>query len=463
MIYPLPTDFVDRIQLQYPNDFALFLNALELPNSLSLRINSEKYSQPIHLEQVPWNPHGYYTPADSVFGLDPLWHAGAYYVQEASSMFLYELLRQHAPALHEPLVLDLCAAPGGKSTLLAEFFLPLNGWVVANEVIPNRLSILKENLTRWGLPNVCTTPFKPRFWSQFQNLFDLVLVDAPCSGEGLFRKDPKARLEWSNQGSYDCSVRQKDILDEVIPSIKDQGLLIYSTCTFNPLENEGILEYLSKTYSLDWLSIQLPLNSPVTPVGNGYAFLPHKVKGEGFFIAVARVTRKQPDMSRTFKTKAMTHNSALKELPHPNWFEPANQASIKLLEPHTGYLFCPQLAKHYPILHSFLPWDRILQPITQLKGKNWAPVPESGTLLPAFKKNHVRMEVDLQQALKFIAKGDPNVSPPRKDYFVLSFKGVDLGWIKALGNRNNNLYPLKMKLKSSKWVDPKRLPQSYFS
>jgi 16S rRNA C967 or C1407 C5-methylase (RsmB/RsmF family) len=219
--------------------------------------------------------------------MDPLFHAGAYYAQEASSMFLEQILLQHRDKIgtEEPLVLDLCASPGGKSTLLASF-LKGGGWLVANEVMKSRVGILNENLSKWGIPNVTVTQNDPKDFGRLTGLFDIIVIDAPCSGEGMFRKDDKAIEDWSLNNVQLCCERQKRIVSDVYPALKEGGLLIYSTCTYNEEEDEKNVKWISEELGADILSVQTEANWSITENPLGYHFYPHKTKGEGFFIAV---------------------------------------------------------------------------------------------------------------------------------------------------------------------------------
>ncbi len=242
---------------------------------------------------VPWNSNGYYLDQRPSFTADPLLHAGAYYVQEASSMFLEEALKQAAD-LSAPLkLLDLCAAPGGKSTLV-QSLISESGLLISNEVIKTRVNILTENMIKWGAPNVIVTNNDPRDFQQLDEYFDVIIVDAPCSGSGLFRKDPAAVTEWSEQSVQLCSLRQQRILSDILPSLKPGGLLIYSTCSYSTAEDEQVADWLIEENHLSGVSLTIPAEWNVvesaSPLHNapGYRFYPDQVRGEGFYIALFR-------------------------------------------------------------------------------------------------------------------------------------------------------------------------------
>jgi 16S rRNA C967 or C1407 C5-methylase (RsmB/RsmF family) len=260
----------------------------------SIRINPAKMPADLFSKHfgaataVPWNSDGYYLKERPAFTLDPLLHAGAYYVQEASSMFVAEAMRQCCDLTQPIKVLDLCAAPGGKSTLL-QSILPEGSLLVSNEVIKARVNILAENITKWGAPNVVVTNNDPQHFQRLPGFFDVIVVDAPCSGSGLFRRDPAAIGEWSENNVALCSQRQQRILADVLPALKEGGILIYATCSYSRQEDEDIIEWLADCEQMDSIALELQPQWGITQTGTrnaaGYRFFPDKVQGEGFFIA----------------------------------------------------------------------------------------------------------------------------------------------------------------------------------
>jgi 16S rRNA C967 or C1407 C5-methylase (RsmB/RsmF family) len=235
----LPLDFKQRMQAQLGAvNFALFEESLNAPTPVSIRLNPTKLKKELPLEKVAWAEQGYYLKERPLFVADPLWHAGAYYVQEASSMALEQAFKKIKELNNGQLsLLDLCAAPGGKSTHIASL-LNENDVLVSNEVIRTRVPVLNENLTKWGFPNIIITNSDSKDFEHCGEVFDVIVVDAPCSGEGLFRKDENAVNEWSTANAEMCSLRQKRIVDQIINCLKPGGFIIYSTCTYNPNENE---------------------------------------------------------------------------------------------------------------------------------------------------------------------------------------------------------------------------------
>ncbi|MCC6726047.1 MAG: RsmB/NOP family class I SAM-dependent RNA methyltransferase, partial [Saprospiraceae bacterium] len=290
----LPAPFLERMKAELGNDFSAFLASLEQIPPVSLRLNPSKPASDFERsEPIPWHPDGRYLPERLVFTTDPRFQGGAYYVQEASSMLLYEALRQ-TMGIGQPLrVLDLCAAPGGKSTLLLSA-IGQDGFLLANEVIQSRIAPLKMNLEKWGHVNMAVSNHDPADFGQLEGFFDVVLVDAPCSGEGLFRKDDDASSHWSESNVEICASRQQRILAEAKGLVRQGGVLLYSTCTFNTLENERNVNWLLENGGFAEEKLDLPANWGISEEKLGYQCYPHKVRGEGFFFACLRKTVEQP-------------------------------------------------------------------------------------------------------------------------------------------------------------------------
>ena len=281
----LPPSFVEDMRALMP-DANDFLAALQTEQPVSIRLNSLKLDTSTHPEsyifpasypaalrgqgevrlpqdsvRVPWCESGYYLPNRPAFTFDPLFHAGGYYVQEAASMFLEQAMRRSVGAPCR--MLDLCAAPGGKSSL-ASTLLPKGSLLVANEVIRQRSQILAENLTKWGCPNTIVTNSDPADFGQLDNFFDVLLTDVPCSGEGMFRKDPVAVSEWSPQNVELCYQRQRRILSDVWPSLKPGGIAIYSTCTYNVHEDEENIAWICQELGAEVLEVPVSADWGIT-------------------------------------------------------------------------------------------------------------------------------------------------------------------------------------------------------
>ena len=298
----LPSDFSQRThELLGDNDYRQLEDALQDEAPVSIRVNSAKCDREVKGERVPWSANGIYLAERPTFTFDPLFHAGCYYVQEASSMFVEQVLKTYVSS---PVVmLDLCAAPGGKSTA-ARAVLPDGSLLVANEVMRNRVQILAENLIKWGNTEVVVTNNDPSDFAALPGMFDVVLTDVPCSGEGMFRKDAVAVEEWSADNVQICRQRQRRILADVWTALKPGGLLIYSTCTYNREEDEDNVAWIARELGAEVLEV--PVRPEWNITGNlteadfpVYRFLPHKTKGEGFFLAVLRKDTEGGEEERT--------------------------------------------------------------------------------------------------------------------------------------------------------------------
>ena len=276
--------------------FQRYLQSFDDEPPVSIRLNplkvpASRYTVPGG-EPVPWCPGAFWLPRRPNFTMDPLLHAGCYYVQEAASMFLDEVLRQHLPS-HPVHALDLCAAPGGKSTLMAAA-MPPGSTIYSNEPIPRRAAILLENVTKWGHPRHVVTSNYPPDYSASKFCFDVILCDVPCSGEGMFRKDPATISQWSTQNVQRCAQLQRDIVSHAWKCLQHGGLLIYSTCTFNTKENEENVRWMTSQLGAQMLHVSIPAEWSITgsllpgfhePV---YRFIPGITRSEGLFIAVMR-------------------------------------------------------------------------------------------------------------------------------------------------------------------------------
>ena len=282
----LPEEFLNRIQLQLGEEFPAFLESLERPRAVALRFNplkGEMPKLPFVQESVSWEPMGYYYDPESRPGLHPYHEAGVYYLQEASAMAPVTLLD---PQPGER-VCDLCAAPGGKTTQIAGR-LAGEGFLLCNEINPKRAKILSRNMERLGVANALVTNEHPQTLAdRLPGYFDRVLIDAPCSGEGMFRKEEAAVTDWSQQTVEMCARRQAEILHSGAQLVRPGGRLVYSTCTFAPEENEqAVTRFLQTHPDFEQEAVDAPW---FTPCGNGmFRLWPHKLRGEGHFAAVLR-------------------------------------------------------------------------------------------------------------------------------------------------------------------------------
>ena len=333
----LPLQFTEYTrQLMGAERFGRYLESFEEPAPVSIRLNPKKMSEGrgqrlevIDGEPVAWCREGYYLKQRPNFTMDPLFHAGCYYVQEAASMFLDEVLRQmhnayvnHQPSAIRPLAaLDLCAAPGGKSTLLRSA-LPADCVLYSNEPIRNRASILLENVTKWGYENHLVTNCYPRDYRKAKMKFDLILCDVPCSGEGMFRKDESTIREWSPQQVEKCWQLQREIVSDAWACLNEGGFLIYSTCTFNTKENEENIRWILNEYDAEVLKVEIKPEWNVTgsllegfqePV---YRFIPGISRSEGLFVCVLRKRGVAAHSQRHYGSSPTTLRLVMREHSH---------------------------------------------------------------------------------------------------------------------------------------------------
>lgn len=423
--------------------------------------------------QVPWSSEGFYLDERLTFTFDPLFHAGCYYVQEASSMFVEQVLRQYI--IGPVKMLDLCAAPGGKSTH-ARSVLPEGSLLVANEVIRNRSQILAENLTKWGHPDVVVTNNDPADFSALQSFFDVVLTDVPCSGEGMFRKDPVAVEEWSPENVEICWQRQRRIIGDIWNTLKPGGILIYSTCTFNTKEDEENARWLQQEYGGEPLTVQVQENWNIignllsvkcdsskysTPV---YHFFPHKTKGEGFFLAAFRKpeTEEEIQVSSFMNEKA----SGKKDKKGGGVSSPVSKEHLNVAKSWLNtenldkYILSAEgtniraFSRHYT--DELMAMKQCLKIVSagvgigEVKGKDLIPnhaLAMCSSLL--CREAFATEEISYEQAIAYLRKEAITLSATApRGYVLLTYRHIPLGFVKNIGNRANNLYPQEWRIRS---------------
>jgi 16S rRNA C967 or C1407 C5-methylase (RsmB/RsmF family)/NOL1/NOP2/fmu family ribosome biogenesis protein len=436
----LPTTFIQRIINEFGADSGAFLDSLHSKGSVSIRINPLKGYKPQELEQVPWCSEGYYLNERPVFTLDPLFHAGAYYVQEASSMFLGEVVRQ-TNDISKPLkVLDLCGAPGGKSTHLLSL-LSNDSLLVSNEVIRSRAKILAENITKWGCPNVIVSNNDPSDFQQFTGFFDLLVIDAPCSGEGMFRKDGQAIEEWSEANVALCAARQRRIVADVWDALKPGGVLIYSTCTYNRSENEENLLWMIEELGATPLTIDISGFQDISPSSDvpGYHFFPHKAKGEGFFISALRKNEGLFFKPSKLKKKPMPFVSAQYKKFFSEWIIRPDNYDIWDFQ-NKALAFPKQWTSQWLSLIDKLSIVQGGTELGEVKARNVVPSHPLIVSTILDRKNFQNEELDLKRALQFLRKEElkPLSDEP---YLLAEYQHTPLGLLKKAGNRYNNMYP----------------------
>ena len=447
---PIPALFSDQLRELLPTEAEALLASLDEEASVSVRLNRRKTETPPASlpigEAVPWaKPVGFYLDGRPAFAADPLWHAGVYYVQEASSM----LLRLVAPLLgEEPLrALDLCAAPGGKSTLLLDL-LPEGSTLVSNELIRSRAQILAENIQKWGGVHSVVTSTEPQRLGRLREQFDFILVDAPCSGEGMFRKEEEARRQWAPGLVESCARQQREILDDIWPALAPGGLMVYSTCTFNRQEDEDMLTYLVEELGAE--PVALPeLPEPITLSSLSsypcYRMMPHRLRGEGLFMAVVRKPDAEVGSARSKPTRSKSKPNP--KLPQEvlRWLSPKLRADVTLQSLPDGTLTAIPSAL-YPIVEALqgakIPILTSGIPLAEVKGHDFLPLPALALSVGLDEEAFPRAELTQEEAIRYLAREAVTLSADTPRGLVLiTYEGYPLGFAKHLGNRTNNLYP----------------------
>jgi 16S rRNA C967 or C1407 C5-methylase (RsmB/RsmF family)/NOL1/NOP2/fmu family ribosome biogenesis protein len=394
--------------------------------------------------KIPWSSYGYYLPQRPAFIFDPLIHAGAYYVQEASSMFLEQALTQTTDVTRPLRVLDLCAAPGGKSTLL-QSLIGGDSLLVSNEVIKSRAAILEENCIKWGGTNVIVTNADPAAFARLQHFFDVIVVDAPCSGSGLFRREPEAIGEWSEQNVQLCHQRQQRILADVFPALKEGGVLIYSTCSYSKEEDEQIADWLMDTFTLDSLPLTVDASWGIIETrsdkhqANGYRFFPYNTKGEGFFISCFRKQEGAAAVVKPPKKSLLQKASKNETSIIQPWLQPA--FPVQLWKQQEDLLAFPQaLEKELLTIIDHVYVRRAGTAVGKIAGNDLVPdhaLAVSTIIHPSI----VAVTLKKETAIQYLRREEVTLSTAHKGWTLVQFEQYNLGWIKVLQNRINNYYP----------------------
>ncbi len=376
------------------------------PSFTSIRLNPRK-QKAYDLPKIAWTDFGYFLPERPSFTLDPTFHAGTYYVQEASSL------------------------------------------LVSNEVIRSRASILSENIQKWGNANVVVTNNDPKDFQRLNGFFDVMIVDAPCSGEGLFRKDPKAMEEWSEDNVALCAQRQQRILADVWPALKQDGILIYCTCTYNEKENEENIGWLiqNSTFKIQSLRVEQNNDWGVEEIVKngifGYRFFPHKVKGEGFFISVLQKKDEAEEVSLRTKTQLSLVSKKI-----------AERVNEWLLHPHQLILLDDLIVALPEQFSTEINWlANNLNVVTKgtavatLKHEKLIPEHAVALSLELNRNQFPQIELSLDHALAYLRKETPLIGEGQKGFALVTYQTHPLGWVNLLGNRINNLYPANWRVR----------------
>ena len=469
----LPVGFEEMVRgVIGDGEWDAFVEALSEEPSVSVRVNSKITDNRLQITDnscsaVKWCEWGRYLAERPKFTYDPMFHAGAYYVQEASSMFVWQALEQLVEK--DAVVLDMCAAPGGKSTAIAQY-LSENGFLVSNEYVPQRAHVLVENITKWGAPNCVVTNNAPRHFEKLKSRFDAILVDAPCSGEGMFRKDGRAREEWSEANVEMCVERQREILQSAWEVLKPGGVLIYSTCTFNRHENEEQVQWLIDEMEAEYLPLKIgedwgitilsenlennPLPLRGTPPktggeyeGRGYRFLPHKTRGEGLFMAAVRKQcgmRNEECGMRNEKMGKNKKDKKAKQSTQNIQFTTNNllRGEYDIVESEGRYYavqkervdFVEECRKTLNVLMFGVQ-------MYEQKGKDLIPQAALALSQAYIRGAYPEVELSYEEAISFLRKEAIVLADAPRCFVLVTYGGLPLGWVKNIGNRCNNLYP----------------------
>lgn len=422
------------------------LSALAGPASVSVRINPfKKCAEFRNGRRVPWSEYGLLLDDRPSFTLDPFFHAGCYYVQDSSSMFIGYILRcllENLRTDRQIRVLDLCAAPGGKTTDAAASLRKAFGdgfLLVSNEVMRSRASVLADNVALWGDPLVAVTSSDPAAFGRAAGFFDIIIADVPCSGEGMFRKDEEAVRQWSAENVAHCAARQRRILADSWPSLAENGFLIYSTCTFNKFENDDNVRWAAENLGA---KIQYPdsgrIPDGVIPTACGYSLVPGFVEGEGQYCAVLKKTASQPrrEFLHGKKRQAASNVAGLFGIP----VREERKGDLVKAVPESVADELDYLGNHVRILSSGCAAGT-------LKGKDLVPSADLALNIALKDGTFRKAEVDRRTALKFLHRDALSLPDENKGYILVCHEGVPLGFVKNLGSRCNNLHPQERRIR----------------
>lgn len=425
-------------------------SAFEEPAKVSVRLNPFKKGRDFEGAAVPWNRYGRLLHERPKFTLDPALHGGAYYVQDSSSMFVGHVFRNvlaQTDMSDRPMVrvLDLCAAPGGKTTDLAASLREAFGdrfILVSNEVMKQRAGILAENVALWGDPKVVVTSDDPKAFASLQGFFDIVVTDVPCSGEGMFRKDEEAQRQWSEDNVALCAARQKRIVADMWPCLKNGGVLIYSTCTFNRYENDDNVGWIAGELGAEVLSPVADDMPVVIRTEYGYSLVPGHVEGEGQYCAALRKTSE--DLAGGYAPARQKREKPMKKgtLAIPDSLKSLFTVDMTLRQRGETVIAVPSdMVPEVAVLESSLHVLSAGCAVGVMKGNTLVPDADLALSIAYDQSSYMVADVDLQTALGFLHKDAVLLPECEKGYVLIRYEDVPLGFVKNLGNRCNNLHP----------------------
>lgn len=447
-----PKQFIIQIEQMFPGEAAALLQALDSDPSVAIRLNRAKCGSapPRGMLRVPWCSRGYYLTERPQFTFDPAFHAGRYYVQDASSMIISHII---SGLVATPVrYLDLCAAPGGKSTAAIDA-LPHGSLMVCNEIMPARARILKENIIKWGNPRSIVTCSDSATVAHLYEYFDVIAADVPCSGEGMFRKDAEAVAQWSPSLVSQCAARQREIVDNAWQALRPGGLFIYSTCTFNRCEDEDMVRYIINAHGADTVNLDIPDEWQVHPAlddhMHAYRFLPHLTRGEGLFVCVLRkplapgaAESRKLRVPKRAKTKPQQVPSLAR-----TWIDCPDSFSFST-DGESVTAFPVDLADDLELLSGAL---RVIAHgcrIADMKGKDLIPTQDLALCSALCSDSFASCELDYNAAIAYL-RGEAIVIDAPRGMVLLTYGNLPIGFAKNLGSRANNLYPKEWRVKST--------------
>ena len=432
------------------------LDALSGETSVSVRINPAKAGSPTEIfgnlvsGPVEWNRHAAFLSERPAFTLDPLIHAGAYYVQDSSAMFPGKAFRDVLDKVLEsgiisPKVLDLCAAPGGKTTdISASLRESCKGGylLISNEIMKQRAAVLADNAAVWGDPSVVVTSVDPKAFGTLPGFFDIIVADVPCSGEGMFRKDDEAVSQWSEENVALCQARQRRIVADVWPSLAEGGFLVYSTCTFNNLENDDNVKWICSEFGAEIIGID---SCGLLRTECGVSLVPGFVRGEGQYCAVLRKT------SPSAGTAACSgrQQDRWQKLPeaHASIIRPLLDEEMAMIVKDGRIVAVPEYVRCVlSMLEPLRPLARGLA-VGMFKGKDFIPDADLALSLSLRRGAFNEFEVNRETALSFLHRDPVRLPDAERGMLLLVYRGLPIGFVKNLGNRCNSLHPLHRRIR----------------
>jgi len=447
----LPEALLDQLSRTVGFDREAFLcSHQEALIPTSIRLNPAKLpSLPYEMQPIEWSRFGYYLSKRPSFTFDPFFHAGTYYVQEASSMLLEQAFKQFMPQDQPLRVLDLCAAPGGKSTHLYSL-LPANSFLVANEVIRSRALVLRDNLIRWGVQNALVTQNDPEQFRALENYFDWVTVDAPCSGSGLLRKDPQAIEHWSPGAVQHCALRQQRILSAAWQTLRPGGILFYATCSYSAEENEDMASWLIQEKKARPLLLSLQPEWNITATLPGYRCWPDKVKGEGFYFCCLQKPPENEQVPISKKVRPLKPLTKKEQALASYWIKEGDDLFFQwqrnlYLWPRVFFDEWQELTSILNVIYSGVR-------IGQLMGEKLVP-DHALALNSRLHQSIPIVSMAEQDAIAYLQRKPLMAQPAERGWCIAAYQQCPLGWVNVLSNRVNNYYPKELRILKDNLVD----------